>query len=55
MNASSDNEGNNDEVDPAPPTNDVSINGKYDVDKMIMRLPLTHLQMVEIMKQLAMT
>ena len=44
----------NEEDAPDPSTNDVNINDNYDDEKMIMRLPLIHLQMVEIMKQLTM-
>ena len=52
MNASSDDDINNDEVAPDPPTNAVNINDNYDDEKNVMRLPLIHLQMVEITKQL---
>ena len=52
MNDSSDDEVNNDEVAPNTPTNDVNINDNSDDEKNIMRLPLIHLQMVEIIKQL---
>ena len=55
INNSSDDEVNNDEVDPDPTINDANINANYDDKKMIMRLPLIHLQMVKITKQLTMT
>ena len=48
------NEGNNDDVAPDQATYDKNINSNYDERKMIMGLPLIHLQMVEMMKQLTM-
>ena len=54
MNASSDYEGNNDEVAPDLPTNDENINNNSEMREIIMILPLIHLQVVEMMKQLTM-
>ena len=54
INYYSNNEGNNYEVALDPPTNDVNINANSDDEKNIIRLPLIHLQMYGIMKQLTM-
>ena len=46
VNDYSNNQENNDEVDPNPPTDNENINYNSDVETIIMRLPLTHPQMV---------